>query len=337
MGEGLTQFSAFGGCGAKLSPQYLDAVISGLSKTKAIDMDDCAVHKIDDDRYLLNTIDFFTPVVDDPYVFGQIVATNSLNDIYAMGGTPIHALNIVEFPIDFLDIGVLTTILSGAEDKVAESGAEIVGGHSIKGDSLKYGMSVLGEVSEKRLCRNSGARDGDALVLTKELGVGIITTAAKGGAVDKDLLDRAVSNMTCLNKKASEIMGDFGVHACTDITGFGLIGHAVEVARASKVCLEIDSKKIPIIDGVAELIEEDVETELTCENKRFFSKDAIFIGEIDSKIRQLLYDPQTAGGLLIAIEEDKLDEFISKMEKSGVFASVIGNVKEQDVGKVKIK
>jgi len=335
----LTSFSPFGGCGAKLPAGYLEMALHGLSNEKGAtrelkDLDDAAVYKLDDKSSLLYTVDYFTPVVDDPYTFGQIVATNAMNDIYAMGGQPLIALNIVEFPIDCLDADVLAKILKGGQDKVSEAGAEVVGGHTLKGSELKYGMAVLGKVENARLCRNSTAKLGDKLVLTKPLGVGIITTAIKRGIYDEKALKKACMHMTALNDRSAKAMCDIGANACTDITGFGLIGHALGMAKASGVGLRIDTNSVPRIPEAMKLIEGGVATSAACANRSFFSRDVLSSKGVSEAMLDLLYDPQTAGGLLISVSREKTDTLVKALKKQGVEAAIIGEVAGGHKGKI---
>ncbi|MDP7127996.1 MAG: selenide, water dikinase SelD, partial [Candidatus Marinimicrobia bacterium] len=220
--------------------------------------DDAAVVRLDGDRLIVQTVDFFTPIVDDPYQFGQIAAANSLSDIYAMGGTPIFALNIVAFPINDLPKDILTEILQGSADKALEAGITIVGGHSIDDKEPKYGLVVTGEVEEQNLVKNNGAQPGDALILTKPLGTGIIATAIKKGKADSDQIDAAVLSMSTLNKAAAEAMNGLDVHAATDVTGFGLLGHLLEMCKASNVSAEINFKNLDFLPGVRELAEKGI-------------------------------------------------------------------------------
>jgi len=237
--------------------------------------DDAAVYKINDEVALIKTLDFFTPVVNDPYKYGQIAAANALSDVYAMGGKPLLALNIVCFP-NCLDPNILAQIIKGGADKVAEAGAIIAGGHSLEDDEPKYGLSVTGLVNPKKLITNSGARAGDYLVLTKPLGTGIINTGIKGNLAGDETVKNAIEVMSALNKKAAEVMVEVGVSACTDITGFGLLGHAAELARASGVSLQICTKSIPIIEGTKELASMGLIPAGAYNNKNFLAEDIKF-------------------------------------------------------------
>lgn len=211
--------------------------------------DDAGVYKINEDMALIQTVDFFTPVVDDPYSFGQIAAANALSDIYAMGGRPLTAMNIICFPIGKLELTVLAEILKGGADKIREAGAVLLGGHSVEDNEPKYGLSVTGIISPNKVLTNAGARAGDILILTKPLGIGIITTAIKGGLSSPDEILSVTAVMAALNKEAAEVMQEIGVNGCTDVTGFGLLGHASEMARASHVRMTLDSKKVPVLES----------------------------------------------------------------------------------------
>lgn len=322
--------------------EYLGLALQGLASGKGAakelkDFDDAAAYRLDNKTSLLYTVDYFTPIVDDPYTFGQIVAANAMNDIYAMGGKPLIALNIVEFPIDSLDVDVLAKILKGGQDKVVEAGAKIVGGHTLKGSELKYGMAVMGKVGNNRLCRNSGAKAGDALLLTKPLGVGVITTAVKRGVCSEKALKTACMHMTALNDKSSKAMCDIGVNACTDITGFGFIGHALGMAKASGVGMRINTKAVPYIPEALRLIESGVVTSVACANREFFSRDVLSLKELSGAVLDLLYDPQTAGGLLISAPQDKASALAKALKKQGAVAAVVGEVVREPKGKISLE
>lgn len=262
--------------------------------------DDAAVYKINDDIALVQTLDFFTPVVDDPYTYGQIAAANSLSDVYAMGGRPLTAMNITCFP-SCLSTDILKDILRGGADKVMEAGGLLIGGHSVEDDEPKYGLSVTGIVHPKKVWANSGAREGDDLILTKPIGTGILNTAIKAGLTTKAQYNDAVDTMITLNKYAFEAVDGLNISACTDITGFGLLGHAYEMAKASNVSLEIYSDNIPIIQGAVEFAEMGIIPAGMYANKKHI-EDKIFMNNtVKGAIQDILYDPQTSGGLLLAI------------------------------------
>ena len=280
--------------------------------------DDAGVFRLRPDLAIVNTVDFFTPIVDDPYVFGQIAAANALSDVYAMGGDPTTALNIVGFPKGQMDVSVLAEILKGGAERAAAAGAVVIGGHTIIDKELKYGMAVTGVIHPDRVIRNVGVRPGDALVLTKALGTGIISTALKRRAVSRESLEAAISSMVTLNRAASEVMRQFAVHACSDVTGFGLLGHAYEMASGSDVSLSIEAAALPLLDGALELAQQG---HLTggCGRNRDYLRDKVVIGpQIASGLVEIAYDPQTSGGLLIALPEVPADGLIRALRSAGV-------------------
>jgi selenide,water dikinase len=280
--------------------------------------DDAGVFRLRPDLAIVNTVDFFTPIVDDPYLFGQIAAANSLSDVYAMGGEPKTTLNIVCFPKGKIDIEILGEILRGGADKVRESGAVVIGGHSIIDDEIKYGMAVTGVIHPDRIYRNVGVQEGDALVLTKALGTGIITTALKKGKASKESIDEAVQSMTKLNATASAVMRNFPVHACSDITGYGILGHALEMASGSGVTLIIESSKMPLMRGAPRLAEQGYITG-GCKRNRDYLQDKV---TIDPSIREGLVevalDPQTSGGLLIAVAKRHAAKLVEDLAAAGI-------------------
>jgi len=306
-------------------PKFEDGnLLVGIDTT-----DDAAVYKINNELALIQTLDFFTPVVDDPYTFGQIAAANALSDIYAMGGKPLIALNIVCFP-SCLNVDILAQILKGGADKVLEAEAIIAGGHSIEDEEPKYGLSVTGLVNPGKIITNKGACVGDYLVLTKPIGSGIINTGIKGKLVDEKKQTEVIDVMSALNKKAAKAMVGVGVSACTDITGFGLLGHAAEMARASSKSLQLYKNSIPIINGTKELAEMGIIPGGAYSNKQFLDKNVKFDENIKPADEMILYDPQTSGGLLISVAREKLDTLMEKMQKYGVTgARIIGKVIEK--------
>ena len=283
--------------------------------------DDAAVFRLRSDLAIVNTVDFFTPIVDDPYIFGQVAGANALSDVYAMGGEPRIALNIVCFPSGKLDMRVLGEVMRGGAEKVREGGVLIVGGHSIIDEELKYGMAVTGVIHPDRVIRNVGVQDGDALILTKPLGTGIITTALKKGKASKESVQAAVASMTALNQTASLIMRSYPVHACSDITGFGLLGHAHGMASGSSVTLIVESKKLPLLHRARSLAEKGYLTGGSKRNREFL-KDKIIV---DKSIRQGLvevaFDPQTSGGLLIALAQKYASKLVEELQANGVKAA----------------
>jgi selenide,water dikinase len=300
-------------------------VLHNLPKFNNADMlvgtetsDDAGVFRLRSDLAIVNTVDFFTPIVDDPYLFGQIAAANALSDVYAMGGEPKTALNIVCFPKGKMDIEVLGEILKGGADKVKESGAVVIGGHSIIDEEIKYGMAVTGVIHPDRIFRNVGVQEGDVLILTKPLGTGIITTALKKGKASKESLDEAVESMTQLNATASAVMRKYPAHACSDVTGYGILGHALEMASGSSVTLVIEASKMPLLRGAPRLAEKGYITG-GCKRNRDYLQDKV---TIDKSIREGLVevalDPQTSGGLLIAVAKRHAAKLVEDLLAAGL-------------------
>jgi len=299
--------------------------------------DDAGVYKLTDEIALIQTVDFFTPIVDDPYTYGQIAAANSLSDVYAMGGRPVTALNIVGFHQKFFSLDVLVEILKGGADKAAEANTVIVGGHTIMDEELKYGLSVSGIIHPEKIITNAGAKPGDKLVLTKPLGTGIISTALKSGINLGELEKQANEVMTTLNKTASEVMQEIGVNAATDVTGFGLLGHAYEMAAGSKVGFKIWTSEVPFFEGVIPLITEGFVPGGTNNNRYYLDGKVILPGDISWEQSTLLFDAQTSGGLLISVPENKLDRLTSELKRKGVgTVAVIGEALNEHPGKIEI-
>lgn len=291
--------------------------------------DDAGVYRLTEDIAIINTVDFFPPIVDDPYLFGQIAAANAMSDVYAMGGIPRLAMNIVGFPKG-LDISILQEIIHGSLDKLQEAGALLIGGHSIEDREIKYGLAVTGLVHPDRVVTNAGARPGDVLVLTKPLGVGVITTALKAGRVRPDEIEDVFEMMKTLNVKASQVMQEVGVNACTDITGFGLLGHAMETAEASQVRMVFHSKDIPVFQKALELIKRKGNHPRTIQSNMEYLTDKVKIGEgVSKEMELLLYDPQTSGGLLISVSPQKVEGLLKGLREERIMASVIGEVVER--------
>jgi len=289
--------------------------------------DDAAVYKINDDLAMIQTVDFFTPVVDDPYLFGQIAAANALSDVYAMGGEPKVALNLAAFP-DCLDIEILGEILKGGADKVIEAGAVLAGGHTISDNEPKYGLCVSGFVDPKLMWKNYGAEAGDVLILTKPLGTGILSTAIKGELASEDEIEAAVKNMTYLNRYARDIAAGFSIHSCTDITGFGIAGHAMEMAKGSEKTLILDTGSLPVLKGVQAYTEMGLIPAGAYRNREYLEED------VESRIsgtwqEDLIYDPQTSGGLLIAVSEEEAPELLKRLNTLELPSAMIGKVTEK--------
>lgn len=287
--------------------------------------DDAAVYKVSDEVAIIQTLDFFTPVVDDPYLFGQIAAANALSDVYAMGGDAKVAMNIVAFP-NCLSPDILGEIMRGGADKVAESGALLIGGHSIQNDVPLYGLSVSGFVNPLKIQKNYGAKEGDVLILTKEVGTGIINTASKVEMADKDSEMESIKVMTSLNRRPKEIMDNFSVHACTDITGFGLLGHSIEMAEPSDVTFEIFADMVPYVKGSRNLAEMGLIPAGAYKNKEYFGKK-VELSKVDAVYADLLFDPQTSGGLLYAIEGKYGEEALKALKDNlQTEVAIIGQV-----------
>ncbi|MDN5347202.1 MAG: selenide, water dikinase [Clostridia bacterium] len=297
-------------------------------------VDDAGVYRLNDELALIQTIDFFTPIVDDPYLFGQIAAANALSDVYAMGGRPLTAMNVVAFPASKLDLAVLGEILKGGADKILEAGALLVGGHTIEDDEPKYGLAVTGIVHPDKVVTNCGARPGDRLVLTKPLGTGIIATAIKAGLADKEVEAQAAGLMAALNRMAAEAMVGVGVHACTDITGFGLLGHALEMANGSRVSLKFAASEVPVLPAAKEFAAMGLIPGGAYRNRKFVGDRVSFAKGVPEVLRDVFFDPQTSGGLLIAVAPDKADRLLRECEARGVKAVVVGEVLEP--GEVKL-
>ena len=288
-----------------------------------------------DDIALVQTIDFFTPIVDDPFSFGQIAAANALSDVYAMGGKPLTAMNMVAFPIKNMDRAILAEILKGGYSKVQESGALLVGGHSIEDSDTKYGLSVTGVVHPNKILTNARARPGDRLVLTKPLGTGIIATALKGGMASQEAMTKITESMATLNRVASEVMVEVGVNACTDITGFGFLGHASEMAIASDVGIVIQSQSVPIFPQAEEYASMGMVPGGTGRNRDFAACKVEISGHVPDIKMDILYDAQTSGGLLISVKGERVEMLLEQLHSKGVqWATVIGEVLEGPKGRV---
>lgn len=289
--------------------------------------DDAAVYKLNDETAVIQTLDFFTPVVDDPYTFGQIAAANSLSDVYAMGGKPTVALNIVCFP-SCLSIDILGEILKGGADKVIESGAVVIGGHTVDDNEPKYGLSIMGVVHPEKVLKNYGARIGDVIIITKPLGTGIINTAIKGEIASKEAYDEAVKVMSTLNKYAGEIIVNYEVTACTDITGFGLMGHAYEMAAASQVTLKLYKDKIPYIESAKEYAQMGL-VPAGSYNNRNYIEGKYELNGTPEWMKDILFDPQTSGGLMITCSTEASEKIMLELSKLELPSSIIGEAIQQ--------
>ena len=290
--------------------------------------DDAAVYKINDDTALIQTVDFFTPVVDDPFVYGQIAATNSLSDVYAMGGDPKLAMNIIGFP-NCLPPETMAEILKGGHIKVKDAGDITIGGHTVEYDEPKYGLCASGFIHPDDVIRNSTAKVGDILVITKPIGLGIVNTAIKAQMASEEMYNEGVKAMTTLNKFAKDAMVKAEANACTDVTGFGLLGHTLEVAEGSDVTIELNSKDIPLVNGVEEFAKMGLIPAGSYANKTFIGDKVIFDENIKEEMKDILYDPQTSGGLLISVRADMLDLLMKELEGNVTEYAVIGEVIEK--------
>jgi selenide,water dikinase len=306
----------------KLARQHDPNVLVGFDHA-----DDAGVYQIAPDQALVQTVDFFTPIVDDPYIFGQIAATNALSDVYAMGGKPLTALAMVCFP-DKADLEILEQILAGGLSKMIEAGCTVIGGHSIRDEETKFGYAVTGLIHPKRVLANMGAKAGDALIFTKALGTGVISTAIKKGKAEPAWIDAAVESMTTLNKRAAEVIqqGGFQVHSMTDVTGFGLIGHAREMALASAVSFRLHAERIPILSGALECVRAGYIPGGLINNRDFAECMVGYEDGVSEDLRTILFDPQTAGGLLISVSHDDCARLVRSLSAAGVPAVQIGEV-----------
>ena len=297
--------------------------------------DDAGVYRITDDLAMIQTVDFFTPIVDDPYQFGQIAAANALSDIYAMGGVPKTAMNLVAFPLKTMDIAVLRRILEGGINKMREAGVVLVGGHSIEDNELKYGLSVTGFVHPDRVLTKKNIRPGDLMILTKPLGTGIINTAVKAGIADAKTVETVTRIMAALNRDAAEVMVHYPVHACTDITGFGLLGHIAEMVQDSGFGVKIFADKVPLIPETLSYAAMGLIPAGAYRNREFREAMTEFSPNVDRLIQHILFDPQTSGGLLICVEKGKSNDLLAQLRKRGMETSaIIGEVVGEPVGKI---
>ncbi len=297
--------------------------------------DDAGVYKITDDIAIIQTVDFFTPVVDDPYQFGRIAAANALSDVYAMGGVPKTAMNLVAFPIKQMDLSILRQILQGGLDKMKEAGVVLVGGHSVEDKELKYGLSVTGFIHPDRILLKKNFKVGDRLILTKPLGTGIVNTAIKGGLASEKIIEFVTGLMATLNRDAADVMNDYPVSACTDITGFGLIGHLAEMVFDSRYGIKIWTEKIPIIPEAIEYAGMGLVPAGAYRNREFRESMVDFAPSVDILIQDVLFDPQTSGGLLICVEKESADDMVKSLKKKGVDnAAVIGEVLSGPKGRI---
>jgi selenide,water dikinase len=297
--------------------------------------DDAGVYKITDDIAIVQTVDFFTPIVDDPYWFGQIAAANALSDVYAMGGTPKTAMNLVAFPVKQMDISILRQIIQGGLDKMKEAGVVLVGGHSVEDNELKYGLSVTGFIHPNRILMKKNLKAKDRLILTKPLGTGIVNTAIKGGLASEEVTEYATRLMAALNRDASEVMQHYPVHACTDITGFGLIGHLAEMVTGSRSGIGIHTAMIPIIPEAIEYAAMGLVPAGAYKNREFREDMVDMSPFVDRIVQDILFDPQTSGGLLICVEKESADDLLDGLREKGMEkAAIIGEVLSEPEGRI---
>lgn len=313
--------------------------------------DDAGIYRLSDELALVNTVDYFTPIVDEPYTFGAIAATNSLSDVYSMGGTPKTALNITCWPKADLELSVLGEIIRGGTDKVLEAGAALVGGHTVDAPELMYGLAVTGVVHPKRFVRNYGAQPGDVLILTKKLGIGILTTGLKFNKIGDEVLPKIVASMTRLNASASEVMLKYGAHACTDVTGYGLLGHGMEMAEGNNVALKIDSRAVPFFTEAPELVAQDTYTQAYLANMAFLADKVSFHESVArgpvsrnlstkrnvDSMRHILMEAETSGGLLFALPPENADAAVTELHAGDCpEAAIIGEVVAADTAHIEV-
>jgi len=341
----LTELVESAGCASKIDQSTLQRILAGLPAPEdprvLVGMpagDDAGIYQLDQQTALVQTVDVFSPSVDDPYVFGQIAAANSLSDVYAMGGRPITALSVVGFPAKKMPDDVLRQILRGGLDKMDEAGVPVIGGHSIRDNEIKAGFAVTGVIDPRRVVTNAAAQGGDRLVLTKPLGTGIIAFAAQIGRADPAMTDAAARSMTALNKSASERMQESGAHACTDVTGFGLMGHLKSMATASKVDVEILWDDVPLLPGVMECAVEGILPGAGERNKESSGDALTAVDGVEPALVEILFDAQTSGGLLIALPESSAEAFVARLRAEGVAqAALIGRVLAEGTGKIHLR
>ena len=334
----LTKLAKCAGCGAKVGAGVLAQMLDGIKVHSDPNLlvgfdksDDASVYKVSEDLALVQTVDFFPPIADDPYLFGQIAATTALSDVYAMGGEPKLCLNIMAIPADMSKEAV-HDLLRGGYDKVYEAGALITGGHSILDEEPKYGLAVTGFVHPDKVLTNSGAKPGDVLLFTKPIGIGVLTTAAKADMASAESMELAHKLMTTLNKSARDAMVKYRVHACTDVTGFGLLGHTLEMAQGSEMEVELDVESIDLIPEAVELARMGILPEGMYRN-RAFAEESVDAGEVELCKQDLLYAPQTAGGLLMAVEASDADVLFEELKGCVPSAQRVGTVREYRGGK----
>ena len=298
--------------------------------------DDAAVYLLGDDLALVQTVDFFTPIVDDPFVYGRIAALNSINDVWAMAGTPVTALAITCFPKKGVDFSILSEMMRGGQSILTENGVALAGGHSVENEQIMFGYAVTGLIHPNQVASNAGARPGDALILTKSIGTGVISTGIKFGKADPEIVANSVATMLAAGGRAAELMREFGVRGATDITGYGLLGHAWELAKASKVTLRVEAAHVPMLPGAFALVRQKMLTRGDRTNREYVGDNLLVVVDIEKEIMSLLFDPQTAGGMLIAIPEAKSETMLAKLRETYPDASIIGRVVEREQHSIQV-
>jgi selenide, water dikinase len=298
--------------------------------------DDAAVYLLRDDLALVQTVDFFTPIVDDPFIYGRISALNSINDVWAMAGTPVTALSITCFPKKGVDFSILGEMMRGGLSTLTENGVALAGGHSVENEQIMFGYAVTGVIHPDQVASNAGARPGDTLILTKPIGTGVISTGIKFGKAESQIVANSIATMLNPGRRAAELMREFGVRAATDITGFGLLGHAWELAKASKITLRIEANNVPLLPGSFELVQQKMLTRGDRTNREYIGDDLLVGSDIGKERMSLLFDPQTAGGMLIAIPEEKSGAMLAKLRENYPDASIIGRVIEREQHSVQV-
>jgi selenide, water dikinase len=299
--------------------------------------DDAGVYRLRDDLALVQTLDFFTPIVDDPFDYGRIAALNSINDVWAMGGTPVTAMAITCFPKKGVDFSILQEIMRGGLSVLTENKVALVGGHSVDNEQIMFGYSVTGVIDPNHVATNAGARPGDAIILTKPIGTGVISTGIKRAKASAKVVAESIATMLTPGKYAAEAIAKFDVKGATDVTGFALLGHAWELACASNVTIEIDSARVPLIDGALELAREGMLTGADKTNREYVGNEVSFDEDIDPNLVKLFYDPQTAGGLLLAIAEEKANELLTELRRNYPRVEIIGRVVERGIKAISVK
>ena len=341
----LTQMVSCSGCAAKLTPSLLAQVLLGLPKQPVNEnvivgfdtADDAGVYRLADDLAIVQTVDFFTPIVDDPYDYGRIAALNSINDVWAMAGTPITALAVTCFPKTGVDPAILAGIMRGGLETLNKYGVTLIGGHSVDSEQIMFGYSVTGLIDPRKIARNAGARPGDVIILTKPIGTGVISAGIKFEKASPEIAAASVETMLTAGKHAAEAMREFEVKGATDVTGFSLMGHSWEMARASKVTIEIDASTVPLIKGALELATAGILTSGDKTNREYVGADIEIDESVDKDLLKLFFDPQTAGGMLIAVAADRADALLKQLRQVYSVAASIGRVSERSSCSIVVK